>query len=397
MPTDINNLIDSRTKIETAFIEKKVPNSISTSSFNYDDFYKQSKVDINNKNKLSQSFSSGYSTDEEIMKLLRSHGLYRRADIDLYGSMFRFGCMDPYNIVNSTREYVFFTKPDLNIYSADKNLNSGAADINGGKVTVGLDKNPFFVYLHNHGYEQVLQQLCLSYSGGTGPFMNLLFNRRTSNIDLQDISSDDIETNMNYFGTKFRYRRGTEKSDEEQDFSCEFEDTANLEVYLLFKAYDEYERMKWYGLIAPRKEYIKNKVIHDQFGVFRFIVAEDGESILHWSQFFGVFPTNVPRSSFSDMPQDGHLKFTINFKAQFVSDMEPNTLSDFNHLISKYYTNFNNMADFNNIADAKIWDDSIQSVNGDKVIIPYISFDNQTNISGFRHPKLKWKTRSNYG
>ena len=66
--------------------------------------------------------------------------------------------------------------------------------------------------------------------------------------------------------------------------------------------------------------------------MYKFIVGEDGESIVYFAKYFGVYPKMVPRNTFSDLPADGNIKFTVQFKASFVEDMDPNIIEDFNEI-----------------------------------------------------------------
>ena len=46
------------------------------------------------------------------------------------------------------------------------------------------------------------------------PFINILTNRKVSNIDMPNIQAEDIETGQNFYGTRIKYRRGTELADQ---------------------------------------------------------------------------------------------------------------------------------------------------------------------------------------
>ena len=313
-----------------------------------------------------------YDTSDLWIKTLWANGIYRRSDMSLFDAFHKFPRLDPYNAVNTTREYVFFVKPDLHIFDGDASV-----------LNPEISKMPFFYDLMDRGYNHtVLKQLQYGVDP-THPFINILTNRKTSNLDLPGVQAEDVESNANYYGTKIRYRRGTEKSDEECDFSIEFEDTKYLEIYLLFKAYDEYEKKKWNGKVTPPSvEYTLNHVLHDQMGVYKFVVGEDGETILHWSQFWGVYPVSLPRDAFSEVSNDGHLKLTIQWRASFVDDMQPNTLSDFNYLSNNYIPSPS--------GNIPMWDQNISAVDGRNVYRPYIVKSKVANANGYKDYRLLW-------
>lgn len=260
-----------------------------------------------------------------LLKYVKANGLGlgagRVTQKEKYEKFARYERLDPNNWMGFTKEFIFFTTPDLQLFNG-VNLNPSIAN---NSLMVEATKR----------YNDVLQSL--SYSACGRPFVNLLSNYKRSNVDLPDINTaSDYETSKNILGSSIFYRGTSYESDENHEFSIEFEDTKYLEVYMWFRLFDEYERMKHYGLVDfVDDRYLNAKIIHDQMAMYKFIVGEDGESIIHYSKFIGVYPKNVPRSTFSDLPADGNVKFTINFKAAYVEDMDPNIILDFNEVAKK--------------------------------------------------------------
>jgi hypothetical protein len=241
---------------------------------------------------------------------------------------------------------------------------------------------PYFYDLLRRGYNATVLR-DLQYSADTStPFVRILSNAKTSNIDLASITVDDVETASNMYGTKLFYRKASDHSDEEADFSIEFEDSKYLDVYLWLKSFDMYEKRKYLGKVTPPNDsYREKKKLHDQMTIFKFIVGEDGETIIHWAQLFGCYPKTTPREAFSDLSSDGNLKFTTQWKCTFLEDMEPNTISDFNYLasISK-----------NNSSEVPLYDLSINAISGENVYTPVISIEG-SSLSKYKRYKLKWR------
>jgi hypothetical protein len=236
-------------------------------------------------------------------------------DVERHLKFARVPRIDPVNKVGHTHEYIFMTKPNLVLYG-----DKGA-----------LAYSPLFREVKEKNLF-VFNSLSMR-EAYESPFIPLISNYKRSNVDIPEISvSSDYETAKNMFGSSMFYRGPSYESDESFEFSIEFEDNKYLEVYMWFRLFDEYERMKHYGLIETPIEYIQDRVIHDQMAMYKFIVADDGMSILHYSKFYGVYPKNVPRNVFSDMPDDGVLRFTIQFKCSFVEDMDPTIIGDFKDL-----------------------------------------------------------------
>lgn len=286
----------------------------------------------------------------DLNEVLWANNLYSRQDMEWYTKFNRFGCLDPYNALSGTREYVFFTKPDLHIVEPYSNV-----------LNPELRNQPYFNELMNR-YPDVIAQLQSSNGiGDQGPFMALLTNSIKNSLELPGISANTIDTPANIYGTSYNYRGWGYQDDERVSFSLEFEDSKYLEVYNLIKAYEEYQRLRRLGMVTPPNirpqapvingkcfgYYLKNKILHDQFSVYKFIVEDDGETIIHYSKFWGVFFKNVPRDAFSDMKMEGGLRYAVEFEAAFVEDLNPNILTDFNTLTYPYVNGTKNLPVFN--------------------------------------------------
>lgn len=272
-------------------------------------------------------------TTAEATALRKKEGIMNVTDSDLFDKFKRYNVIDPYNHMGLTKEFIFFTKPNLQIFSKAKETQ--------GWLRSYLINQPIFQDAYDK-WPEVLTQLSSSYSNN--PFNTLLTNSVSANIDLPDISTaNDYETGKTILGSSIFYRGTSFESDENFEFSVEFTDSRNLDVYMWFKLFDEYERLKHFGRINQNFEnddytYIFDKKIHDQFSLYKFIVSEDGESIVHYSKYTGVYPKSVPRGSFGDMPADGVFKFTVNFKAAFVEDMNPMIIVEFNNVSKRLET-----------------------------------------------------------
>lgn len=285
----------------------------------------------------------------DLQPTLYANGIYDRIDIKWYDKFSRFGIIDPYNAVTGSREYLFFTKPDLHITSpGGKSINSELAG------------SPYFLELKER-YSNVIGQLQKSsgYSS-SNPFMAVLSNAVKNTLELPSISSDTIDTPSNIYGTSYSYRGSGYNSDEKVQFSLEFEDTKYLEIYQLFKAYENYERLKKIGMVTPPNidnapmvngicmdYYTRTKRLHDQFAIYKIIVEDDGETIIYYAKLWGAFPKSVPRDSFSDMKTEGGLTYAVEFEAAFLDDLDPVILTDFNDLTYNYIKSTKDLPVFN--------------------------------------------------
>lgn len=314
------------------------------------------------------------TSDHTFREIMNSAGLYERSQIEWYDKFCRFECADPYGMVTTTREYDFITKPDLHIFSS-----TSGDSLNSELENIPLWKDAFL------RYKDVLLQLQYSANTPTNAFMNLLFNGMKSSIDLPSISSLDVETNENIYGTHMTYRRSSLTTDEQHDFSIEFEDTKYLEIYTLFRMYDEYAKLKDLGMVTPVYEsYTVNKILYDQSAAYKFIVGEDGETLIYWAKLWGVYPKTVPRDSFSDLSSlSSGLRFSVNFHATFVDDLDPTILAEFNAITLPTNTIPNSAVIL------PIYNKNTNHVDGTWAGLPFIVKD--TDLTGAVVYKLKWR------
>lgn len=340
------------------------------------------------KDKKNISFGNRLS---QINDVLWANTIYNRQDIQWYSKFNRFGALDPFNALSGTREYVFFTKPDLHI------VTPGTSNLN-----PELNNQPFFTELIER-YPGVISQLQSSSESAfknNTPFMPILTNALKNSLEIPSISANTVDTPSTIYGTSYNYRGWGYSSDEKVEFSLEFEDSKYLEIYNLVKAYEEYERLKHIGMVTPPNisrggfnYYTKNKVLHDQFSVYKIIVEDDGETIVYYAKLWGVFFKNVPRDAFSDMKVEGGLTYAIDFEAAFIDDMNPLILTDFNRLVAPY-------ADRRYKTDLPIYNIEKGMIDGRWANLPIIVKQINSRSSTWNGPdnmeycyKLKWRVK----
>lgn len=283
-----------------------------------------------------KNFSSAEAADPDssiYSSVYHSHNMFHRNEIDLFNKTYRFGVFNPWEAATETKEFLFFTKPDLNIYARDQDNGQ----LLGGPVLIE-ELQPYAYWKDLiASKKRIINQLQLS-ANPIDNFNHLLQNQVISNLEIPGLTAETIETPTNMYGVGFSYRGSSEASDDSFDFSLEFKDTKWLDVYYFFKTYEEYETLKHHGTIAPYRKYIENKVIHDQFSIYKFLVDEDMESIIYYSKFTGVMPKSLPRDVFSNAKFDNGISYSVDFRAAFFEDMKPEILNDFNYISAPYYT-----------------------------------------------------------
>lgn len=335
---------------------------------------------IRNRNYSTNDYKNINSTFYK--PLLHANNIFERNEIDLFNKTYRFGVFNPYGALTTTREYLFFTKPDLNIYYRDDSTGS----LTKGKVlNDALQGYPFWVDLANN-HPKVLELLQAS-ANTKDNFNHLLQNQVISSLEIPGLSAESIESPNNMYGVSINYRGSSESSDDNLDFSLEFRDTKWLDTYYFFKAYEEYETLKHHGVIRPFKKYIEDRVIHDQFSVYKFLVDEDMETIIYYGKYYGVMPMSLPRDVFSEGKFDNGISYSISFKAAFFEDMRPDILADFNNLSKSYYDAQTRRID--------VYNDVLGMIDNRPAKAAYIEkVSSSISPTGFLY-KLRWRGSDN--
>ena len=342
----------------------------------------------NNINISKTSKSLGTSiTDSDLYKLaLHGSNFFEKSEIDIYNNIYRFGLYNPYGAVTNLREYLFFTKPDLNIFARDSITGAFTISQNGtmisNEMSEGLKNLPFWKELKNERLNTI-RMLQNSYSPG---WNMLLQNSVISNLEIPSLQGTVVESPVNNYGVGFQYRGTSESSDDSLDFTLEFKDTKWLDVYYFFKAYEEYETLKHHGTVSPWEGYIVNRILHDQFSIYKFMVGEDMETIVYWCKLYGVMPMNLPRDVFSTADFSNGLSYPIEFKAAFFEDMRKDILIDFNNLANSFVSNISS-----NLYQYETYNSDVGMGDYRPAKYAYIDrFKNPDSPSGYVY-KLKWK------
>lgn len=345
------------------------------------------------------------------LEMYHSNNLFEETDLrkGIFNKRYRYGIINPYHSLTTCREFLFFTKPDLHIFPRGMDgvpqPNQIRDELRSYRYWAELfDRFPEVLYCLQSSIGQTNNYTGL---GATDPFNQLLANMVQSNLDVPGMSAEMIETPSNMYGVNFQYRNSSEASDDGFDFSLEFKDTKYLPVYHFFKAYEEYERLKHHGVVGPWIGYIRDKVLHDQYSIYKFIVDEDMETIIYYAKYYGVKSKSLPRDTFNNVNFDNGLSYSIDFNAAFVEDMNPEILIDFNTIAYSYWDGrkydvdvYNQSTDSASLIPAKAAIVAVEKT-GENYYHVYgknktISTGNARTISHLKAPgqwvyKLKWR------
>lgn len=223
--------------------------------------------------------------------------------------------------LNKTFGHVFFTRPDLNLYKSD-----------GGDYPPLLDKvanDPLFYYL-NRNEPKILQSLTSRFTTthGFNPYLSNL----AKNFELSDEQIKTEEYGTTFTGFKIKYGRHNIESKTAGSFSIKYRDDKDYGIFKLHKAWVDYISKVYRGQLKASDYNIKNRILDYACSVYFFLCGPDGETILFWSKYTGVFPTVVPSAASSwsygdlvNMPE-----YSISYDYSWKDDFNPVHIGEFN-------------------------------------------------------------------
>lgn len=325
------------------FAKYKKENRGSTAVANASDFTSLTSTKNNVSSKLI--FNDGYSTkvegkDDFTLKysfiskqvnsikrsfnILSDAGNIKGTDTSIHKAFHmnfnRFKLPYPDVALQKTFGYVFFTRPNCNLLKED------------GGLLPDIKKLPEYYYLYKTGH-RAFKSLTANYYDATHSFHPLLSNLATS-FELSDENIESIEHGESFTGHKIIYGGMDTKSKTGGTFTVGFTDNKYLDIYRIVKLWQMYISDVKRGLISPTRTNIQNKILDYAASAYYILVGPNGEDILFWSKYYGVFPTVSPSSEFSFRKGDlmATPNYSIPFAYSFKKDFSVFSLAEFNML-----------------------------------------------------------------
>lgn len=276
----------------------------------------------NGKFNLDYSINDTYEYDAELRKSLN-------IDVDGQNDLFkrnnksynRFKLAMPDRTLEKGFVHIFLTRPDCNIIS-----------LTSDSLVDQCKYDPNMVYAYAHCPEIIRELQISSNNDGYNNEFNLLLSNLVQGFKLSDESLEYDVYGKSYQNTGITFGRNNMKSKANGEFSLTYMDDRDLHVYHMHKVWTDYINNVYRGRWCPRSKYMYEKVIDYACCLYYFLVAEDGETILFWSKYYGVFPVNIPSSSFSW--DEGSIiqspKLDISYQYSFKEDFNPFALVEFN-------------------------------------------------------------------
>lgn len=250
-----------------------------------------------------------FYTQQQINKLTHENfNRYRIEYPDLY--------------MRSTIPVVVFTRPDLNLFSANTE---------GSFVEhIGNDPRTHYTLLKN---EKIGRLLTSEGYGNISHNFNPLLSNLAQNLEIADDSIDLLEMGETFTGYKMQYAKHNIKSITSGTINIKFKETYDLSITDTHQLWVDYQSNVYRGSFKPKRQHIYERSLDYACNVYYFLLDQDGETIKFWSKYFGVFPNNVPKSAFGfDMgAQVSYPEVSVTYSYIYKEDLSPLSLVEFNH------------------------------------------------------------------
>lgn len=316
------NAKNSGTKFNQLDMDRRIPeeykSNLNLSSFKENDMKKSfGSADVTIAN-----YNLDYEFIRSNMDIIRKNYniVGEKANIrdNLFDRFNRFKVAFPDYHLTKTFSHVFFTRPSLYLL-----------DGTGTQLCKQFEKDPLFYYLWKNS-PKMIKSLTTHFSS-KHDFHPYLSNAANS-FELSDEVIKTMEHGSTFTGYKVQYGRHNVESNTAGQFSITYQDDADFNIYKTHKAWTEYISRVYRGSAKPIPNHIKHKVLDYACSVYFFVCAPDGETILFWTKYFGVFPTNTPSSAGSWRKGESSRlpEFSINYAYAIKEDFSPVALAEFN-------------------------------------------------------------------
>ena len=259
--------------------------------------------------------------------------------------MNRFRVKFPGELFDGNFGYVFFTKPQLNIFK------EGSF---GKEVISKVAQLPEFNLLLNTHPDLFIN---LQSGQGNGNFILPLTNA-VRNFPTKDeiIKTREGTETANDWKVVYGHRKNDSRAADTIDLS--FLDDRNLNVFNTIKIWVNYIHYITIGEIEPSLINKHNRIVDYMGSIYYFLTDETATNIVYWCKLVGVFPLNVPSSAYSW--EIGNLnvqkEYSVSFQ-YFCKDESPSVITDFNNICgTKYrYDQFSELYDKSDGLPPKTW------------------------------------------
>lgn len=245
--------------------------------------------------------------------------------------------------LKGTRAAIFLTRPALNLLMFDGSGNVAIRDSanmsekdkkaagDGGVIS---DIRIYNLLRENITLGELLsgKARCSSQHGLNSHNFNPLLSNQAYSIDIKDDQVDVLETGETVTGYKIQYSKHSNKSMGLDSVTIKYKEIQDLSITKLHQIWVDYQSDVYKGILSPRYKRIWKRELDYLCNIYYFLLAEDGETILFWSKFYGAFPVNVPKSvlSYDRGSQVQFPEVSVTYNYIFKEDLSPQALVEFN-------------------------------------------------------------------
>lgn len=317
-------------------------------------------------------------------KLIHSLGIYEGGAYDylkLSATKYnRFKLPVPDSQLQRTFAHVFFVRPQCNIM-----LDSSTGQSMSGQFADNAD----YMYAASNS-PFIIKELSAGANNQETQFSFILSNAAKS-FSLSDeyINTDTYGTG--YTGYKVSYGKHGVESRTAGDFSVTFQDDRNLSIYRLLKLWVDYIEGVYTGKYYPTDTTIVNHLLDYVGAVYYILTAEDGETILFWSKYYGVYPSSIPSTqySWSAGTLASQISLDVKFNFSWKEDYNINAITEFN-----YNSNLGNFASAKEVQYIPVYNKEFGTAGQSWVGRPFIQTVYEGG-SGYKNGRIKFLLRFN--
>ena len=276
------------------------------SSFDYMDITLSTAI-----NKMNSTLAIPNNDDTVLKAFRQTTQYYNRFKIpnpDLFGTRYF--------------PHLFFVKPSCYIFDGNGNLRPS------------IKNDQAFIYASKNA-PNVLREI--SSTNGNSSYTDFMMSLSNAAISFptSDEAINNGEYSANYTGYKVLYGKSDIMSKTDGSIEVSFNETRNFDIYLLHRLWVEYISNSYRGFFEPSSSTIFSKTLDYAGALYYIVTAENGEDIVYWTKYYGIFPISIPSTQFSW--SDGRpltisdvKKIDISYKFSFKEDFNPYSLIEFN-------------------------------------------------------------------
>ncbi len=263
--------------------------------------------------------------DNAIRRALNIDVMSRGDLIQKYAKNYnKFKLLNANDVLAHSFGHVFFVRPDCNILG-------GSA---GGGFGLSNRVNEYSEFYYALKQAPFLLQELTQTDAGLGHELALYLSNRAESFEVSDEYITSGTYGESLTGFKIPYGKTNIESQAGGKFSIMYHDDRDLHIYHLHRLWTNYISYVYRGKLYPKENYIINKVLDYPTCVYYILTAEDGETIIFWSKYWGVFPLEAPSSGFSFNKDNAggvsNPELKIEYQYAWKEDFNPLSLIEFN-------------------------------------------------------------------